>query len=76
MVAFRLSKGVEGMGKSTREHELGIQVKFLVVYIFKGNKQGTNSESYMISNTRTNSKASRRFCEKLWSYDAYKGSPD
>ena len=35
MVAFRLSKGVDGMGELMREHELGIQVKFLVVYIFK-----------------------------------------
>ena len=52
------------MGESTREHELGIQVEFFVVYIFKKNKQRTNNESYMRSNIRTNVKVSRRFCGK------------
>ena len=46
MVALWLSKGVDGMGELTREHELGIQVVFLVVYIFKG----TNKEQ-IVSHT-------------------------
>ena len=54
MVACRLSAGVEGMGELMREHELGIQVMFFIVYIFREGKQVTNNESYMISNTGTN----------------------
>ena len=76
MVAYRLSKGVDGMGESTREHELGIQVGFFVVYIFRGtNKRQTVSHTGCeISGQISN--ASRRFHERSRSHDAYKGSPD
>ena len=76
MVAYRLSKGVDGMGELTREHELGIQVRFLVVYIFKGkNKRQTVSHTGCeISGQISMLPEGSMGCLK--SPDAYKGSSD